>query len=73
MYVVAVPNRTSPPAILLRESFREGGKVKNRTLLNLTSWPKVRIDAFRRLLRGEFDDHAVSSPPQVPSSACCMP
>ena len=36
MYVTAVPNRGSPPAILLRETYREGGKVKNRTLANLT-------------------------------------
>ena len=39
MYVVRVPNRGSPPAILLRESYREDGKVKNRTLANLSSWP----------------------------------
>ena len=42
MYVVRVPNRGSPPAILLRESYREDGKVKNRTLANLSSWPKPR-------------------------------
>ena len=36
MYVTVVPNRGSPPAILLRETYREGGKVKNRTLANLT-------------------------------------
>src|SRR5262249_1531023 len=39
MYVTRVPNRGSPPAVLLRESYREGGKVKNRTLANLSSWP----------------------------------
>ena len=39
MYVAVVPNRGSPPAILLRESYREGGKVKNRTLANLSHWP----------------------------------
>ena len=32
MYIEAVPNRDSPPAILLRESYREAGKVKKRTL-----------------------------------------
>ena len=37
MYIEAVPNRNSPPAVLLRETYREGGKVKKRTLLNLTS------------------------------------
>src|ERR1039457_6103696 len=55
MYVAEIPNRTSPPAVLLRESFRENGKVKNRTIANLTSWPRLRIEAFRRLLRGELD------------------
>ena len=40
MYVAVVPNRGSPPAILLRESYREGGKVKNRTLANLSHWPE---------------------------------
>jgi transposase len=55
MYVAAVPNRNSPPAILLRESFREDGKVRNRTLANLSSWPPERVDALRLLLRGELD------------------
>ena len=45
MYVARVPNRSSPPAILLRESFRQDGKVKSRTLANLTSWPPERIQA----------------------------
>ena len=40
MYVETVPNRNSPPAILLREAYREDGKVKKRTLANLTDWPK---------------------------------
>jgi hypothetical protein len=62
MYIAEIPNRTSPPAVLLRESFRQDGKVRNRTLLNLSSWPKARIGALRRLLRGEFD-HAFVSPP----------
>src|SRR5215467_13277394 len=42
MYIEAVPNRNSPPAILLRESFCEGGKVKKRTLLNLSNWPPAQ-------------------------------
>ena len=50
MYVAEIPNRTSPPAVLLRESFRENGKVKNRTLANLTSWPRLRIEALRRVI-----------------------
>ena len=62
MYVAEIPNRTSPPAILLRESFRQDGKVKNRTLANLSSWPAARIEALRRLLRGEFDHLSASDP-----------
>src|SRR2546422_6222891 len=67
MYVAEVPNRDSPPAFLLRESFRENGKVKNRTLANLSSWPRPRIDALRRLLRGELDDVAVFDPTMGPA------
>jgi len=58
MYIATVPNRNSPPAPLLRKSFRQNGKVKNRTLANLTHWPAARIEALRRLLRGEFDQAA---------------
>jgi len=54
MYVERVPNRTSPPAILLRESFREGGKVRKRTLANLSSWEPARIEALRRVLRNDL-------------------
>src|SRR6266487_5307195 len=53
MYVVKVPNRGSPPAILLRESYREDGKVKNRTLANLSSWPETKVDALTRVLKGQ--------------------
>ena len=52
MYIAAVPNRDSPPAILLRESFREGSKVRTRTLANLSRWPAHRIEAFRAFLKG---------------------
>src|SRR6478736_1712918 len=52
MYVARVPNRGSPPAILLRESYREGGKVKNRTLANLSRWPEHKVDALSRALKG---------------------
>jgi hypothetical protein len=52
MYVATVPNRGSPPAILLRESYREGGKVKNRTLANLSHWPEEKVDALRSVLKG---------------------
>ena len=53
MYVAVIPNRGSPPAILLRESFRDNGKTKNRTLANLSDWPAERIELLRAVLRGE--------------------
>ena len=52
MYIESVPNRGSPPAILLRESYRDGGKVRKRTLLNLSDWPCERIAGFKMLLKG---------------------
>ena len=52
MYVATVPNRNSPPAILLRESYRDGDKVKTRTLTNLTDWPESKINALRAVLKG---------------------
>jgi len=53
MYVERVPNRNSPPAILLRESYREGDRIRKRTLANLSSWPAAKIEALRRVLREE--------------------
>jgi Transposase DDE domain len=53
MYVVKVPNRGSPPAILLRESYRQDGKVKNRTLANLSAWPEAKVEALSRVLKGQ--------------------
>jgi len=53
MYVESIPNRSSPPAILLRESVRQGNKVRKRTLANLSDWPPQKIEALRRVLRGE--------------------
>jgi hypothetical protein len=53
MYVTVVPNRGSPPAILLRETYREAGKVKNRTLANLSQWKPEKIAALRAVLRDE--------------------
>jgi hypothetical protein len=57
MYVARVPNRGSPPAILLRESYRQDGKVKTRTLANLSHWPDHKVDALVRALK---------SPPAAP-------
>lgn len=51
MYITAVPNRSSPPAILLRESYRQDGKVKTRTICNLSDWPKAKLDRFKRALK----------------------
>src|SRR5947209_12361346 len=53
MYVESVPNRNSPPAILLRESVRIGSKVHKRTLANLSAWPTAQVDLLRRVLKGE--------------------
>lgn len=53
MYVAIVPNRDSPPAVLLRESYREGDRVKNRTLTNLSKWAPAKIEALRAVLRGD--------------------
>jgi hypothetical protein len=53
MYVATVPNRSSPPAILLRESYREDGKVRSRTLANLSDWPAEKVEALRAVLRNE--------------------
>ena len=52
MYIESVPNRNSPPAILLRESFRQGGKVRKRTLANLSKWPPALVDGLKVLLKG---------------------
>ena len=52
MYVTRVPNRGSPPAVLLRESYRENGKVKTRTLANLSRWPEHKVDKLQRALKG---------------------
>ncbi len=53
MYIETVPNGNSPPAILLREAWREDGKIKKRTIANLTHWPAEKIEALRRVLKNE--------------------
>jgi transposase len=53
MYVESVPNRNSPPAVLLRESSRLDGKIVKRTLANLSDWPPSQIASLRRVLKGE--------------------
>ena len=53
MYIDVVPNRNSPPAILLREAVREGKKTRKRTLANLSDWPQEQVETLRRVLRNE--------------------
>jgi hypothetical protein len=52
MYIEAVPNRNSPPAILLRESYRHDGKVRKRTLCNLSDWSPAHVEGLRGVLKG---------------------
>src|SRR6201981_3091328 len=52
MYIESVPNRNSPPAILLRESYRDGAKIKKRTIANLSDWPTELVEGLRTLLKG---------------------
>jgi Transposase DDE domain len=54
MYVEIVPNRNSPPAILLREAWREGGRIRKRTLANLSKWPPAQIQALQSVLKGNY-------------------
>jgi len=54
MHIDTVPNRSSPPAILLRESYRENGKVCKRTLANLSDWPAEKVEALRRVLKNQL-------------------
>ena len=53
MYIATIPNRGSKPTIIIREGYRENGKVKNRTIANITHWPKDKIEALRLVLKGE--------------------
>ena len=53
MYVDKVPNRNSPPAYLLREAWREGSKIRKRTLANLSKWPLEKIERLRQVLKDE--------------------
>ncbi len=52
MFVDVVPNRRSPPTILIRQSYREGGKVKKRTLANISKLPPETVEKIREILRG---------------------
>jgi transposase len=52
MYIEAVPNRNSPPAVLLRETYRQDGKIRKRTLCNLSGWPTAHVEGLRGVLKG---------------------
>ena len=65
MYVATVPNRNSPPAILLRESYRQSGKVKTRTLANITHLSSRQIDALRAALAGSVSAVATAPLPDA--------
>jgi hypothetical protein len=67
MYIDVVPNRHSPPAILLRESVRDGPIIRKRTLANLSQWEPGRVEALRRALRGDFDHFPLGEPTCGPS------
>lgn len=54
IYVAVISNRNSSPAVLLREFFREGGRVRNRTLANLSPWPPQKVEALRQVLKGNW-------------------
>ena len=80
MYIESVPNRSSPPAVLLRESYREAGRTRKRTLANLTRWPPELVEGLRRLLKGgsavrkhlrAFATTAWSSDPHVLGGYSC--
>ena len=59
MYIESVPNRNSPPAVLLRESYRLDGKVKKRTLANLSKWPDELVEGLGILLKGGVALHSL--------------
>ena len=74
IYIESVPNRGSPPAILLRESYRDGKNVRKRTLLNLSHWPAEHIEGLRGVLKGGVvipaDQEAFTIERSLPHGAC---
>jgi len=53
MYIESVPNRNSPPTLLLRRTYRSGGKVIKETLANLNKWPDPIVEGLKKLLQNE--------------------
>jgi len=66
MFIESVPNRNSPPCLLLRETYRDAGKVRHRTLANLSKWPKPVVEGLRALLKGRRDPGAPVGAPGQP-------
>ena len=63
MFIERIPNRNSPPCILLRETYRHDGKVKHRTIANLSKWPPGVVEGLRRLFKsGQHPEAGTSSP-----------
>ena len=71
MYITVIANRNSPPAVLLRESYREQGQVKTRTLANLSKWPEAKIDALRRVLADEAMRPAAGQAFEIERALAC--
>ena len=63
MFIESVRNRNSPPCLLLRETYRDAGKVRHRTLANLSKWPKPVVEGLRALLKGRRDPEAPGCAP----------
>ena len=62
MFIESIPNRNSPPCIFLRETYRYAGKVKRRTIANLSKWPSGVVEGLRRLFKSECHPDTVTSP-----------
>jgi hypothetical protein len=73
MYIDVVPNRSSPPAVLLRMSYRQGGRVRKKTVANISHWPRQRVEALRAVLKDQppwpLGPWAAGSADQPPPSA----
>jgi hypothetical protein len=71
MYITTIANRNSPPAVLLRESYREQNQVKSRTLANLSKRPQAKIEALRRVLADEPMQPAATQRFEIKRAAHC--
>lgn len=69
MYIDSVPNRKSPPTVLLRKTYREGKRVKKKTIANISDWDEELIVSFDKLLKGAkaiFPDEVFSIKRSLP-------